>query len=288
MPLSLPEFLCQMAASPALTLTVLLTLAVLLVNGWTDAPNAIAAAVVTGALPFRPAVGLAALCNLLGVLCVTAVNTSVAETIYSIASFGGGPRAALAAPLRRHGFHRSLGGSGLVVRHPHQREPRTGSRHLRGGRRPGGQLVLHPVGLLGPGGAGAAGLSGSGLLGGPPGPEGAQPTVLERPAVPQGPDPRGCPHRLPPWCPGRAEISGHPSTGHCPVPGPSGRADLPSSPFGSWPCAPVQWPWALGWAGGASSTPWAARWCVWVPGRGWPPIWAAAAVCCWPPCWAFR
>lgn len=92
MPLSLPEFLCQMAASPALTLTVLLTLAVLLVNGWTDAPNAIAAAVVTGALPFRPAVGLAALCNLLGVLCVTAVNTSVAETIYSIASFGGGPR----------------------------------------------------------------------------------------------------------------------------------------------------------------------------------------------------
>ena len=97
MPLSLPEFLCQMAASPALTLTVLLTLAVLLVNGWTDAPNAIAAAVVTGALPFRPAVGLAALCNLLAVLCLTAVNTSVAETIYSIASFGGGPRAALAA-----------------------------------------------------------------------------------------------------------------------------------------------------------------------------------------------
>ena len=68
MPLSLPEFLCQMAASPALTLTVLLPLAVLLVNGWTDAPNAIAAAVVTGALPFRPAVGLAALCILLNVL----------------------------------------------------------------------------------------------------------------------------------------------------------------------------------------------------------------------------
>lgn len=105
---------------PALTLTVLLTLAVLLVNGWTDAPNAIAAAVVTGALPFRPAVGLAALCNLLGVLCVTAVNTSVAETIYSIASFGGGPRACPGRPCCRYGFHRSLGGSGLVVRHPHQ------------------------------------------------------------------------------------------------------------------------------------------------------------------------
>lgn len=166
MPLSLPEFLCQMAASPALTLTVLLTLAVLLVNGWTDAPNAIAAAVVTGALPFRPAVGLAALCNLLGVLCVTAVNTSVAETIYSIASFGGGPRRALAALCAAMASIVLWAAAAWWFGHPHQREPRTGSRHLRGGRRPGGQLVLHPVGLLGPGGAGAAGLSGSGLLGG--------------------------------------------------------------------------------------------------------------------------
>ena len=75
MPLSLPEFLCQMAASPALTLTVLLTLAVLLVNGWTDAPNAIAAAVVTGALSFPSGgVRLAAVCNFLGVLFVTAVQ----------------------------------------------------------------------------------------------------------------------------------------------------------------------------------------------------------------------
>ena len=97
MPLSFFAFLTQLAGNPVLLATVLLTLAVLLVNGWTDAPNAIAGAVVTGALPFRPAVGLAAVCNFLGVLCVTAVNASVAETVYSIASFGGGPRAALAA-----------------------------------------------------------------------------------------------------------------------------------------------------------------------------------------------
>ena len=97
MPLSFFDFLDQIAANPALFGTVLLILAVLLVNGWTDAPNAIAGAVVTGALPFRPAVTLAAGCNLLGVLCVTSVNASVAETIYSIASFGGGPKAALTA-----------------------------------------------------------------------------------------------------------------------------------------------------------------------------------------------
>ena len=97
MPLSFLGFLEQMTENPALLGTVLLTLAVLLVNGWTDAPNAIAGAVVTGALPFRPAVVMAAVCNFLGVLCVTSVNASVAETVYSIASFGGGPRAALTA-----------------------------------------------------------------------------------------------------------------------------------------------------------------------------------------------
>lgn len=97
MSLAFFPFLSQMAKNPVLLVTVMLTLAVLVVNGWTDAPNAIAGAVVTGALPFRGAVFLAALCNFLGVLCVTSVNASVAETVYSIASFGGGPRAALIA-----------------------------------------------------------------------------------------------------------------------------------------------------------------------------------------------
>lgn len=97
MPLSFFAFLDQLTGDPALALIVLLTLAVLLVNGWTDAPNAIAGVVVTGALPFPLAVLLAAVCNFLGVLCVTAVSTSVAETVYSIASFGGGSRAALTA-----------------------------------------------------------------------------------------------------------------------------------------------------------------------------------------------
>lgn len=97
MPLSLWDFFAQMAQNPPLTVTVLLTLAVLLVNGWTDAPNAIACAVVTDALPFRRAVLLAAVCNFLGVVCVTAVNPAVTQTIYTIAQFSGGPKAALCA-----------------------------------------------------------------------------------------------------------------------------------------------------------------------------------------------
>lgn len=97
MPLSFSAFFAQLLENPALLLTTLLLLGVLLVNGWTDAPNAISAAVVTGALPFRRAALLAAGCNFLGVLCVTKVNASVAETVYSIARFGGGTKAALTA-----------------------------------------------------------------------------------------------------------------------------------------------------------------------------------------------
>lgn len=97
MPLSFGSFLAHLADNPTLLLTVLLILAVLLVNGWTDAPNAIACAVVTDALPFRQAVLLAAVCNFLGVVWATLFSPAVAETIYSIASFAGGTREALCA-----------------------------------------------------------------------------------------------------------------------------------------------------------------------------------------------
>ena len=97
MPASFLEFCQQALARPALLVTVLLLCAVILVNGWTDAPNAIATAVTTGAVPFRAAAAGAAVCNLLGVVCAAAANTSVAQTIYAIADFGGGTERALAA-----------------------------------------------------------------------------------------------------------------------------------------------------------------------------------------------
>ncbi len=97
MPLSFWDFMGNLMQNPTLMITVLLTSAVLLVNGWTDAPNAIAGVVVTGALPFPMAAALAAAFNFLGVLCITAVNVSVAETVYSIAVFSGGRQSALTA-----------------------------------------------------------------------------------------------------------------------------------------------------------------------------------------------
>ena len=50
MTVSLGEFISQLGSSPVLEVTVLLTLGVVLVNGWTDAPNAIATCVSTQAI----------------------------------------------------------------------------------------------------------------------------------------------------------------------------------------------------------------------------------------------
>lgn len=73
--------------------------AVILVNGWTDAPNAIAAPVAAGVLPFPLAAALAAACNLLGVVCTARISDAVARTLYSIADFGPQALTALSAAL---------------------------------------------------------------------------------------------------------------------------------------------------------------------------------------------
>lgn len=95
--MSASDFLGQALANPALLLTSLLTLAVILVNGWTDAPNAIATCVCTRAIGVRPAILMAAVFNFLGVYVMSSINASVAMTIYNIADFGGDAHAALLA-----------------------------------------------------------------------------------------------------------------------------------------------------------------------------------------------
>lgn len=97
MSVSLPEFLSQIVSNPALLIIVLLTLGVILVNGWTDAPNAIATCVSTRSISPRKAIVMAAVFNFLGVLFMTMVNSTVAQTIYSMVDFGGDSRRALVA-----------------------------------------------------------------------------------------------------------------------------------------------------------------------------------------------
>lgn len=97
MTISLADFLSQLTASPILAITVLLTLGVILVNGWTDAPNAIATCVSTQAIHPRAAIIMAAVFNFLGVLVMTMFNAGVASTIYNMVDFGGDSREALIA-----------------------------------------------------------------------------------------------------------------------------------------------------------------------------------------------
>ncbi len=89
MTISLGEFVSQLLTNPALLITVLLTLGVILVNGWTDAPNAIATCISTRSMNPSAAILMAAVFNFLGVLFMTMINAKVAQTIYNMVDFHG-------------------------------------------------------------------------------------------------------------------------------------------------------------------------------------------------------
>ena len=97
MDVSFLYFANEMGSSAILTITVLLTLGVIFVNGWTDAPNAIATCITTRCMEARPAIVTSAVFNFLGVLVMTHINSSVAATISNMVDFGGDTSAALTA-----------------------------------------------------------------------------------------------------------------------------------------------------------------------------------------------
>ena len=97
MDLSFTYFWEQMMANPLLLMAVVLTLGVILVNGWTDAPNAIATCVVTRCLSPRVAILMAAVFNFFGVFIMSLVNATVAETITKMVDFGTNSHEAIVA-----------------------------------------------------------------------------------------------------------------------------------------------------------------------------------------------
>ena len=97
MDLSLSYFWSQMTQNPLLFLAVGLTLGVILVNGWTDAPNAIATCVVTRCMSARLAIVMAAIFNFLGVFVMTLLSPKVAQTITKMVDFGNDPDRAIIA-----------------------------------------------------------------------------------------------------------------------------------------------------------------------------------------------
>ena len=96
MDVTFSTFLGQIVSNPVLAVTVILALGAIFVNGWTDAPNAIATCVTTRCMPARAAILMSAAFNFLGVLIMTHFNASVANTISHIVDFGGNSTMALA------------------------------------------------------------------------------------------------------------------------------------------------------------------------------------------------
>ena len=97
MDISFAAFLEGIVSNPVLLITVVLTLGVIFVNGWTDAPNAIATCVTTRCLPARTAIWMSAVFNFLGVFVMTQINSSVASTISNMVDFGDRTQDALIA-----------------------------------------------------------------------------------------------------------------------------------------------------------------------------------------------
>ncbi len=88
MTIPLEEFLPQLISNPGLITIVILTLGVILVNGWTDAPNAIATCISTRSISPQKAIIMATIFNFLGVFVMTMINATVAQTIYNMVDFG--------------------------------------------------------------------------------------------------------------------------------------------------------------------------------------------------------
>ena len=97
MDLSLMAFFGQMGAYPSLAVILVLVIAVTLVSGATDAPNAIATAVSTRCLKPNTALALAAVFNFVGLVGMTYISTAVAHTMFSMVDFSGDTHMALMA-----------------------------------------------------------------------------------------------------------------------------------------------------------------------------------------------
>ena len=97
MNLTFINFVTEAIHNPTLFVIIILILGVVLVNGWTDAPNAIATCVSTRSMSPKKAMMMAAIFNFAGVFIMTLISSTVAETIYNMVDFGSDTHQALIA-----------------------------------------------------------------------------------------------------------------------------------------------------------------------------------------------
>ena len=90
-------FASALAANPILIFVMVLVIGMLVVNGATNAANAIAAAIGTRSIGPKAAIALGAVCNFVGLVAVTLLSSAVADTIGHIVDFGDDRTSALPA-----------------------------------------------------------------------------------------------------------------------------------------------------------------------------------------------
>ena len=97
MDFSLAAVIPYLASNPVLAVIIVLSVGVIVVNGATDASNAIASAVGTRSISPVKAIAMAAVLNFAGVALMTLISTAVASTIFNMVDLGTDPRMSLLA-----------------------------------------------------------------------------------------------------------------------------------------------------------------------------------------------
>ena len=95
MEISLGMFLTELFGNPVLVFFMILVIGVIVVNGATDAANAIATVISTRSLSTKASIVMAAVMNFFGLLLMTLATTAVAKTIANMVDFSGNDQAAL-------------------------------------------------------------------------------------------------------------------------------------------------------------------------------------------------
>ena len=95
--MTLIQFLSMAISNPILLIISLLVLGLMLVNGMTDAPNAIATCVSTRTIKPRSAVIMAAIFDAAGVFIMSLISSNVVATMSNLVDFGDNNRFALIA-----------------------------------------------------------------------------------------------------------------------------------------------------------------------------------------------
>lgn len=95
--ISFGVFLSALVSSPLLLAVTLLVVGTIVVNGATDASNAIATAIGTRSIGATAGIAMGAVCNFVGLIVMTYLSTAVADTISKMVNFNGENHAALCA-----------------------------------------------------------------------------------------------------------------------------------------------------------------------------------------------